>query len=276
MRLRALVIGLLLAAVVAAPAAATTWNERTAAARAFVQTRAGVESFALVDDRGHIHGYRLRARAPSASLLKAMALVAYLNLRSVRSRPLNDYERGLLGPMIRRSDNAAASAVLRTVGSHAMYRVADRADMWDFSFAWPIWGNSTTTARDQARFFIKIDRLVPRRHRGYALAVLASIVPSQRWGIPPVHPPSWSIHFKGGWGSGTGSVTHQSALLRKGTMRIALSVLTLANPSHGYGTDTIRGVAARLLERPLPLAPRLTKTRSSALSPRQAAATAGG
>jgi beta-lactamase family protein len=250
------VLALVLAALLAAPATAATWGQRTNAAAAYVQTRAGTESFALVDDQGHIHGYRLRARAPSASLLKAMALVAYLNLGSVRDRPLNDHDRALLGPMIRRSDNAAASAVLRTVGSHAMYRVAERADMWDFSFAWPIWGNSTTTARDQARFFIKIDRLVPSRHRGYALAVLSEIVPSQRWGIPPVHPPSWSIHFKGGWGSGTGAVAHQSALLRKDGMRIALSVLTLGNPSHGYGTDTIRGVAARLLARPLPLAPR--------------------
>ena len=173
MRLRALVIGLLLAACPRGARRGDDLEPAHGRGEGYVQTRAGVESFALVDDRGHIHGYRLRARAPSASLLKAMALVAYLNLQSVRSRPLNDHDRGLLGPMIRRSDNAAASAVLRTVGSHAMYRVAERADMWDFSFAWPIWGNSTTTARDQARFFIKIDRLVPRRHRGYALAVLA-------------------------------------------------------------------------------------------------------
>ncbi len=245
-------IGLL---VTAPPAVGSTWNERTADAARYVESRAGVESFALVDDRGHLHGYRLRARAPSASLLKAMALVSYLNLRSVRSRALTDGDRRLLGPMIRWSDNAAAGAVLRTVGGHALYRLAERADMWDFTFAWPIWGNSTTTARDQARFFYRIDRLVPRRHRGYALALLASIVPSQRWGIPPVRPPSWSIHFKGGWGSGTGLVTHQSALLRKGTMRLALSVLTRSNPSHSYGTETIRGIAARLLARPLPLAP---------------------
>jgi hypothetical protein len=38
-----------------------------------------VESFALVDERGRIHGYQRGAKAPSASLLKAMALAAYLN-----------------------------------------------------------------------------------------------------------------------------------------------------------------------------------------------------
>jgi len=246
----------LLAVLAAAPAAdAQSWSERSASAAKYVQGRAGIESFAFVDDRGRLRGHRLRMRAPSASLLKAMALVSYLNRSSVRRRALTDSDRSLLGPMIRRSDNSAASAVLRIVGSGALYRLAERADMWDFSFAWPIWGNSTTTARDQARFFYRIDRLVPRRHRGYALALLASVVRSQRWGIPPVRPPGWTIHFKGGWGSGTGLVTHQSALLRNGSKRLAVAVLTRGNPSHSYGTQTIRGVAARILARPLPLAP---------------------
>jgi hypothetical protein len=257
MRRGHVLVPLLAALLVAAPSvAAATWNERTAAAARYVERRAGVESFALVDDRGRLHGYRLRMRAPSASLLKAMALVAYLNLPSVRGRALTDRDRGLLGPMIRRSDNAAAGTVLAAVGSRRLYRLAERADMLDFSFAWPIWGNSTTSSRDQARFFHRIDRLVPRRHRGYTLSVLASIVRPQRWGIPPARPPGWSIHFKGGWGSGTGLVAHQSALLRRDGRRIALSVLTRWNPSHAYGTTTIRGVAARLLARPLPLAPR--------------------
>jgi hypothetical protein len=246
-------VSLLLAAV---PAAASTWDERRDAAARYVERRAGVESFALVDERGRLHGYRARARVPSASLLKAMALVAYLNHGAVRRRELREADRRLLGPMIRRSDNATASTVLRTVGSRRLYHLADRAGMKDFSFAWPIWGHSTTSARDQARFFFVIDRLVVQRHRRYALRLLASIVPSQRWGIPRVQPSGWSIHFKGGWGSGTGLVTHQSALLRNAFVRIALSVLTRWNPSHGYGTRTIRGVAARFLQQPLPPAPR--------------------
>ena len=246
------VVSLLLAA---APAAASTWDERLDAAARYVERRGGVESFALVDERGRLHGYRARAEAPSASLLKAMALVAYLNHGAVRRRDLRDADRGLLGPMIRRSDNASAGTVLRTVGARRLYHLAERAGMKDFSFAWPIWGNSTTSARDQARFFYAIDRLVVRRHRRYALRLLANIVPSQRWGIPRARPSGWSIHFKGGWGSGTGLVTHQSALLRNGSRRLALSVLTRWNPSHRYGTRTIRGVAARLLGQPLPPSP---------------------
>ena len=211
-----------------------------------------------------MHGYRLRMRAPSASLLKAMALVAYLNLPSVRDR-----RSARPRPRPARPDDPALRQRYR--GRRAADGRLEPAvparrtgRLLDFSFAWPIWGNSTTSARDQARFFYRIDRLVPRRHRGYALGVLANIVPSQRWGIPPARPPGWSIHFKGGWGSGTGLVAHQSALLRRDGRRLALSVLTRWNPSHRYGTTTIQGVAARLLARPLPLAPEYvtTKTRS--------------
>jgi hypothetical protein len=78
-------------------------------------------------------------------------------------------------------------------------------------------------------------------------------VRSQRWGIPPKVPSGWRVFFKGGWGSGTGRVTHQSALLQDGRLRISIAVLTEWNPSHAYGTRTIRGIAARLLRTPLPL-----------------------
>jgi len=252
----ALLLVVAIAALAAAPATgAQSWTGRKAAAVRFVETRAGVESFAFVDDRGRLHGYRAWRVAPSASMLKAMLLVSYLNRQSVRRRALTSSDRSLLGPMIRWSDNGTATRVLSIVGSRAMYRLADRAGMLHFRLRSP-WGLSEMTARDQARFFYRIRSFVPVRHRTYALNLLSSIVPSQRWGIPPVKPPRWSIHFKGGWGSGTGAVTHQGALLRRNGWRLALAVFTTSNPSHSYGTATIRGVASRFLKpRPLPLSP---------------------
>jgi hypothetical protein len=253
-------LALLLVVAFAALAASSTagaqnWIQRKAAAVRFVETRAGVESFAFVDDRGKLHGYKAWRVVPSASMLKAMLLVAYLNRQSVRGRALTSSDRSLLGPMIRWSDNGTATRVLSIVGSSAMYRLANRASMHHFRLRSP-WGLSEMTARDQARFFYRIRSFVPARHRTYALNLLSSIVPSQRWGIPPVKPPRWSIHFKGGWGSGTGAVTHQAALLRRDGRRLALAVFTTSNPSHSYGTATIRGVASRFLKpRPLPLAP---------------------
>ncbi len=62
----------------------------------------------------------------------------------------------------------------------------------------PVWGLSTITAREQARFFLRIERFIPRRHRAYAMRLLNSIIHRQRWGIPPVAPRGWKLYFKGG------------------------------------------------------------------------------
>ena len=62
-----------------------------------------------------------------------------------------------------------------------------------------------------------------------------------------MRPDGWRLVFKGGWGSGPDLVEHQVALLRAGGHRIAVAVLTSANPDHAYGRRTLRGVFARLL-----------------------------
>jgi hypothetical protein len=243
----ALAVSAALSASAALAAGPPTWSSRVAAATHYVEGRAGLVSFALVDERGRLHGYRARALAPSASLLKPMLLVAYLRKAEVRGRSLRTWERDLLGPMIRRSDNAAASVVLGLVGSEGVNRLARVAGMASFHLVLPYWGHSEITASEQARFFRHIDAYVPSRHRAYALRLLASIVDSQRWGVAPVAPLGWRLHFKGGWSTGTGLVDHQVALLRAGGERISLAILTRFNPDHAYGKETLRGVAARLL-----------------------------
>jgi hypothetical protein len=62
----------------------------------------------------------------------------------------------------------------------------------------PIWGETEVTAADQTRFFLHIERYIPARHRGYAMSLLAGIVPSERWGIGEVAPRGWKLYFKGG------------------------------------------------------------------------------
>jgi hypothetical protein len=229
-----------------------SWFERKADAVEFVESRAGVESFAVVDLSGKVSGYHRWRITPSASVLKPMLMVAYLNLASVRERALTDRDRSLLAPMIRWSDNTTAGIVLNTVSAAGLYRVARRAGMRHFRVHQPVWGLSEITAADQARFFYRIDSYVPARHRAYARYLLSHIVSSQRWGIPPEAPAGWKLFFKGGWGSGTGRVTHQVALLEDRDQRFAIAVLTEHNPSHDYGVRTIRGIASRLLRAPLP------------------------
>jgi Beta-lactamase enzyme family len=215
------------------------------AARDYVNGRAGQASFA-VRTEAHLYGADVRRTVPSASVLKAMLLVAYLREPSVRDRPLRKADRDLLAPMIRWSDNVAATRVRDIVGNDALVRLARKVGMRAFTPA-AIWGLSRIDAADQTLFFLHIDRYVPSRHRAYALKLLSSIVPSQRWGIAEVCPTGWALYFKGGWGSGSGAVDHQVALLRRGAERVSVAILTTSSPSHAYGKATLRGVAARLL-----------------------------
>ena len=236
----------LVMAAPACPEAPRGWAPGVGQARAYLADRHGHVSFAVRTER-RMWGHRRVRTVPAASVLKAMLMVAYLNRPGVRDRALRRRDRRLLAPMIRRSDNVAASQVHSLVGSRGLRRVARRVGMRRFVPVTDPWGHSRVNAADQTRLFLHIDRYVPRRHRRTALRLLASVVPSQRWGVARVVPRGWDLHFKGGWGSGSGAVDHQVALLTRGRLRVAVAVLTTANGSHGYGKRTLRGVFRRLL-----------------------------
>ena len=194
----------MLAAAFAAPAYGTPWRPDTEAAKDYSATRLGEISFA-VRTEGHLYGVDVRRTVPSASVLKAMLLVAYLREPGVRDRALARADLDLLAPMIRWSDNVAATRVRDIVGNDGLERLAHRVGMRAFTPA-PIWGLSRIDAADQTLFFLHVDRFAPSRHRATAMRLLSSIVPSQRWGIAQVRPPGWALYFKGGWGSGSGAV----------------------------------------------------------------------
>jgi hypothetical protein len=232
-------------ALAAPTAAAERWRPGLEDAREYAAERAGTISFAL---RTRHHLYRSDAyRAyPSASVVKAMLMVTYLNHPAVRGRGIRDADRALLNPMVRRSDNVAASRVRDFVGNGALDRLADRVGMGRFASA-PSWGSTLVTAAGQSKLFLRIDRYVVRRHRATALRLLRTIVGPQRWGIAQAPHPGWALHFKGGWGDGDGEVDHQVALLRRGERRFALAIFTAGNLSHAYGKQTLEGIARRLL-----------------------------
>jgi len=228
-----------------AEAASERWRPGLEAARHYAATRAGTISFA-VRTRHRLYRSDAYRVYPSASVVKAMLMVAYLNHPSVRGRKLNGGDHALLDPMIRWSDNGAASQVRNFVGNGALEDLADRVEMGRFASA-PSWGSSQITAAGQSKLFLRIDRYVVRRHRDTAMRLLHTVIPAQRWGIGQVNRPGWTLHLKGGWGDGDGEVDHQVALLRRGGRRVAIAILTAANPSHAYGQQTLEGVARRLL-----------------------------
>lgn len=246
--MRRAALALVVLAVLPATASADApedWRPHVNDARAYAVSRLGQISFAVrtEEDFWALEPDRV---VHSASVIKAMFMVAYLNRAGVRDRLLRPQARALLSRMIRRSDNDAATAIRNIVGDAALVRLARRAHMTRFAPA-PIWGLSHITARDQTRLFLKIETFIPKRHRATAMTLLRTIVPEQRWGIARARPSKWKLYFKGGWGSGTGAVDHQVAQLRRGKLRVAVAIMTTGNPSHEYGKATLEGVAKRLL-----------------------------
>jgi hypothetical protein len=199
-----------------------------------------------VDEQGRLHGKHVNRIHDSASVVKVMFMVALLRQPDVRHAPLTAADKHVLGPMIRVSDNDAATAVYNRVGEPALYRLAHDAGMKHFTTQ-PTWGLSTITAREQARFLYGLERYIPKRHRGYAMHLLTRVVSYQRWGIPPVAPAGWKLHFKGGWSGAPSWRVNQVMLLRRPPRRFALAILTREQPSYGYGEHSIEGVAERLL-----------------------------
>ena len=91
------------------------WRPDMDAALAYARARIGDIAFAVRTD-ARFYGYRPDHDEWSASVVKAMLLVTYLDQPAVRNRALRPSEMGVLGPMIRISDNDDAQEIFDTVG----------------------------------------------------------------------------------------------------------------------------------------------------------------
>jgi hypothetical protein len=222
---------------------------RVRAARRFERARAGRKAFAVIDDRGELHGYEVHSRFHSASTVKSMLLVAYLRMLGSEHRRLDDDDKDLLYPMIHSSDNEAASDVLSIVGEARLNGVARAAQMRDYEPAGATWGFTEVSASDLARFFYRQDALIPRRYVGYARWLLSTIEASESWGIPAVARPEFTVFFKGGWLPEVEGLVNQAGRLEGRGITFALAVMSTHDPSMQYGEGTIEGVTARLLGR---------------------------
>jgi len=214
----------------------------------FARRRGGQVSLAAVDTEGRLRGRDGGRRYLSASVVKAMLLVAELRRLRRERLPLDSATEDLLAAMITHSDNAAADSIYLRVRDPGLVALARSARMRRFTVA-GYWANAQVTAADLARFFSRLRKLLPLRHRRIGLGLLASVVSEQRWGLPRAARGSWTVYFKGGWrATDRGELVHQAAWLNDGDRDLAIAVLTDAQPSRLYAIHTVRGIANRLLE----------------------------
>ncbi len=133
MRRLALLVALSLPLALIQHAATAGWRPDRARAVEYLQGREGSISFAVIGPGGRIYGFRRNRIVPSASVVKVMLMATYLRHRDVRSRSLNSDDKNLLAPMIRRSDNDAATVIADYVGVRRINALAARRRYGAFS-----------------------------------------------------------------------------------------------------------------------------------------------
>ena len=206
--------------------------------------RAGLVSIALIDTGGRMRRMEGRRVFVSASVVKAVMLAAYL--RRHRSG-ISRHARAVLRAMITWSDNSAAEWIYYALGDEMIEHTARKAGAGSIDVrGW--WSETYLSASAGARFMSKMRRVIPGRHRRFAMRLLAHITPSQQFGIPDGIGRGWDLYFKGGWRSTPrGALLHQIAVLHSGKRKLSLAVMTDGNPSMTYGIETIEGIARRLV-----------------------------
>ena len=218
------------------------------AANRIAQARTGVVSYAAIGPDGTRVGFEPERQFYSASVSKAMLLVAELRRLDGEGLPLDKATRSTLERMITVSDNDAADAIYGRVGDQGLKEVAELSGMSGFAGDVGHWSNVKITAGDMALFMSQLDELLDLPHGDEGSRMLGSVVSSQAWGIPQAAPDGASVRFKGGWRpTDSGQLVHQAARIDVGGDSYSLAVLSDGNPDQAYGQETVRLVAAELL-----------------------------
>ena len=209
-----------------------------------------------VDDPGagllcRFHG---TSHFDSASVVKVTILGALLRKAQKEHRSLTRTERALARAMITRSDNNAASALWADTGRIWLQRFLNRAGM-THTVLGPggAWGLTRITADDETRLLwllLTANRVLGTSSRHYALALMAEVTPSQRWGVPAGAPQRLVVHVKNGWlpfapyGWRINSIGGFTANSNKHSgERYSIVVLTQDNPTMAYGVGTVEAIA---------------------------------
>jgi beta-lactamase class A len=218
------------------------------AAEHYAASRAGIVSFTVIDSLGKRYSFAGDRQYVSASVVKAMLLACFLDIKSLAHEQLSTTDRFELRAMITLSDNDAADEIYRQVGDAHLYNLARRLGMRHFSVR-GYWANAQLTSDDQALLMEHLPSAIYPRYYAYARSLLSSVVTWESWGIPQVaRPRGWNVFFKGGWrGTDRGQLIHQVARLERRGQVVAICVLSDGDPGTGYGQETVYGIARRLL-----------------------------
>src|SRR5262245_24812792 len=125
-------------------------------------------------------------RITTASVVKVEFMAGVLLRAQAQNRPLTDDERSLIEPMIEYSDNDSATAIYNSLGGDPGMDVLNQTlGLHDTVPAGGLWGNTSTSARDQASLLrqLLLGDYGPfgPSYRAEAQYYMTHIVADQRW-----------------------------------------------------------------------------------------------
>lgn len=160
----------------------------TAAANNYLTTLEGNTQvgYAIVSSSGKILAkHKDTLLVDAEQITQAMLLVAYLNAHP--TGPLSTTATKDLTAMVEDSKTHAANWVYGQVGSGGVTAVAQQAGMTAFKLEVATTGYklepSQVDALDYAKFFAKIDQLIPAGQRTFAMGLLSNLAKDEQWGV---------------------------------------------------------------------------------------------
>lgn len=223
----------------------------------YAQSRTGRVGVAVYDDAGGaLYTYNGTWQVRAASTIKLGIMAAVLDKAAREGRWLTPWEAEQLGPMIKWSDNAAASNLWNYIGPDNVIAYLRSIGLTHTGFeagvpkSW--WGYTLTSAKDLAVLTARIyyRQIATPALCDYAISLMTQVVSSQAWGVKGGVPSDAWVAWKNGWyPEETVWRVHSAGVVRSASgKRYVLAVVTRYEVGLGmqYGIDTTQQVSSHV------------------------------
>ena len=208
-------------------------------------------SVAVVDKRtGERYEYRGTVKYDTASIVKAQILACMLLHDQDAGHDPTSAEMALAKPMIRNSDNNAATSLFQHVGARTGVTRCNKRIGLTQTVVNSSWGLTRTTADDQVKLLSKlVDTKGPldTDSRKTAFTLMNTVSSAQRWGIPSIAKSGETTTVKNGWDTrsadgGLWAINTIGRVTSEGT-NVSVAVLSHDNRSMSAGVSLVEKVA---------------------------------
>ncbi|MEO3827797.1 serine hydrolase [Actinomadura sp. B10D3] len=197
---------------------------------------------------GLSYTYGKSLRTATASIVKVDIVIALLLKAQREKRTLTSSEKALAERAIKVSDNAAASALWRSIGGADGLASANRKLGLRDTEPGPgtAWGSTTTSAADQVRLLTALtsdESSLRSANRRYVRRLMGDVTPEQAWGVSAA---GSSAELKNGWlpreRHGGRWTVNSIGIVRDAGRTLLLAVISERGTTMRDGIETIEHV----------------------------------